>query len=108
MSSTEAKYISLSQATKEAIWLSELGFSQDHSEMCEDSLSSMQIVKNSQSYNRSKHIDVRYHFIRDHYNCGTITLEYIKSEDLFADFLTKGVDKIKHYKCMKSINLIIV
>ena len=50
--------------------------------MCGDNLSSMQIVKNSQSHNRSKHINVRYHFIRDHFNSGTITLQYIKSEDL--------------------------
>ena len=110
MSSTESEYVSLSQATQKAIrlkeLLSELGFSQDNIEMCGDNLSSMQIVKNSQSHNRFKHIDVHYHFIRDHYNSGTITLQYIKSEDLCADFLTKGVDKIKHYKCMKSINLI--
>ena len=55
-----------------------------------DNLSSMQIVKNSQSHNRSKHIDVRYHFIKDHYISGAIILQYIKSEDICADFLIKG------------------
>ena len=65
----------------------------------------MQIVKNTTSHNRSKHINVRFHFIRDHYHNGNIGLQYIKSEDLCADFLTKGVDKIKHFKCMKFINM---
>ena len=110
ISSTEAEYIALSQATQEAIWLKELlaqlGFPQDQITMCGDNLSSMQIVKNASTHNRSKHIDVRYHFIRDHYQKGTIGLQYIESESLCADLLTKGVNKVMHYKCMKLINLV--
>ena len=109
ISSTEAEYIGLSEATQEAIWfkevLSELKAPQKQITMCGDNLSSMHIVKNAYSHNRSKHIDVRFHFIRDHYQNGNISLQYVESENLCADFLTKGVNKIKHYKCMKQINL---
>ena len=110
ISSTEAEYIGLSQATQEAIWLKELmkelGVAQEQIVMCGDNLSSMQIVKNSQCHNRSKHIDVRYHYIKDHYQKGNISLQYIESNSLCADFLTKGVCKVMHYKCMKLINLV--
>ncbi len=85
--------------------LDQLGVPQREVTMCGDNLSSMQIVKNTISHKRSKHIDVRFHFIRDHYHKRNISLQYIKSEDLCADFLTKGVDKIKHHKCMKLINM---
>lgn len=101
ISSTEAEYVSLSQATQEAIWLkelmAELGFKQDQILMCGDNISKMHIVKNLNSHNRSKHIDVRYHFIRDHYQSGNLSLQYIESDNLCADFLTKGVCKVKHY-----------
>ena len=99
----------MSDATKEALWLktllAELGFQQNEIIMNGDNLSSMQIVKNPHHNNRCKHIDVRYHFIKDHSEKGDIKVRYIKSEDLCADFLTKGVNKEKHYKCMKMINL---
>lgn len=109
ISSTEAEYIGLSDAAQEAIWLkkliNELGTNIEQVTICGDNLSSMQIVKNSHCHNRSKHIDVRYHFIKDHYTNGNISLQYIESEKLCADFLTKGVNKLKHYGCMKQINL---
>jgi hypothetical protein len=83
-----------------------LGFPQESVELNGDNISSMQIVKNSHTNNRSKHIDVRYHFIKDHYQNGNLNLKYIESEKLCADFLTKGVNKIKHFMCMSLINLI--
>ena len=86
----------MSGAAQEALWLKtilcELGMPQNEVVMCGDNLSSMQIIRNPISHHRSKHIDVRYHFIRDHYKNGNLDLKYIKSEDLCADFMTKGVD----------------
>ena len=89
ISYTEAEYVALSQAAQEAIWLKELlkelGYTQKQITLCGDNLSSMQIVKNPENHNRTKHIDVRFHFIRTHYEAGNISLQYIKSED--ADFM---------------------
>jgi len=68
-------------------------------------MSSMQIVKGGVS-NRSKHIDVRHHFLRDHISNKEIDIKYQKSEELCADFLTKAVNQLKHNKCIETINLI--
>ena len=109
ISSTEAEFISLSQSTQEAIWiksfLKEIGFDQT-TVVIHGDLSSFHFVRNNMNHNRSKHIDIRYHFIKDHFNKKTIDLKYTKSEDLCADFLTKGVNRIKHYNSMKQLNLI--
>ena len=75
--------------------------------MCGDNLSSIQLVKNSQIHNRSKHIDVLYHYIRDHYQSGNISKQNIESKNMCADILTNGVSKVMHYKCMKQVNLVI-
>ncbi len=100
----------MSEATQEALWLktilSELGMPQKHFSMCGDNLSCMQIIKNPTSHHWSKHIDVRYHFIRDHFQRGDINLQCIESNMLCADFMTKGVDRIKHYRAIEAINLI--
>jgi len=110
ISSTEAEYVAMSEATQEAIWLktilSELRVNLKQVTMCNDNMSSMQIIKNPTSHHRAKHIDVRFHFIRDHYENGNISLQYIESGQLCADFLTKGVNQVKHTQCMKQLNLV--
>ena len=78
----------MSEATREAFWLkailSEFRVNLQQVTMCNDNMSSMQIIKNPTSHHRAKHIDVRFHFIRDHYQCGNISLQYIVSEKLCA------------------------
>lgn len=44
---------------------------------------------------RSKHIDVRFHFIRSLFRSGRITVEYIKTDDQHADLLTKALSRAK-------------
>ena len=108
ISSTEAEYVGLSTCVQEALWLrsllKELGHNQKQTIIFGDNLSSMQIIKGGVS-NRSKHIDVRHHFLRDHISNKEIDVQYQKSQDLCADFLTTAVNHSKHYQCMKFINL---
>lgn len=69
LSTTEAEYMALVEAAKEALWLKgiagELGFLQEQVEIFCDSQSAICLAKNSVHHERTKHIDVRYHFIRD-------------------------------------------
>jgi hypothetical protein len=109
ISSTEAEYIALSTCAQEALWLrlllKELGYSQRTTSIYNDNLSSHQIAKGSTSA-RSKHIDVRHHFIRDHINKKELEILYMSTNDLPADAFTKAVNKDKLDACRNNINLI--
>jgi len=46
--------------------------------------------------NRTKHIDIRYHFIRSHVECKRIEVQYLPTDEMVADILTKNLGRIKH------------
>ncbi|KAL2252662.1 UNVERIFIED_CONTAM: Retrovirus-related Pol polyprotein from transposon TNT 1-94 [Sesamum indicum] len=93
LSTTEAEYIATTEAFKEALWLDGLikgiGFSKEKLIIFSDSQSSIQLCKNPVFHDRTKHIDVRYHFIRDIVGRDVIKLEKISSEENPADMGTK-------------------
>ena len=97
MSTTESEYIAASQSVKELIWLIRLLNDLvpkvlDVPVLHVDNQSAIKLIKNPQFHKRTKHIDVRYHFIREKYEEG-IKLEYISTEDQIADILTKALSK---------------
>lgn len=69
LSSTEAKYIAASDAVKEGIWLgrllNELSFVDENAILYSDNQSTIHLSKNPMFHDRTKHIDIKYHFIRD-------------------------------------------
>ena len=54
---------------------------------------------------RIKHIDIKYHFIREQINSGTVELKYFPTEDMIADMLTKGLHKEKFVKLRKMVGI---
>jgi hypothetical protein len=99
-SSTEAEYISLSNAAREQIHLSQLlaDMGLDASLITPtilygDNNGSRALTKNPQFHDRAKHIRVRYHFIRDLVNDGTIIIPYIPTHDMIADIFTKSLPR---------------
>lgn len=57
-------------------------------------------------HGRSKHIDIKYHFIRQVLRDNKcITLGHIPTEDMIADVLTKPLGSIKHYKCINGLGV---
>jgi hypothetical protein len=67
-----------------------------------DSSSAITLLKNPVLHGRSKHIDVKYHFLRDLTNDGVINLIYCKSEDQIADILTKPL-KFSAFQKLKKL-----
>ena len=69
LSTTEAEYVALTEAIKEGMWLQgitkELGFKEHVVTVHCDSQSAIHLSKNSAFHERTKHIDVRLHFVRD-------------------------------------------
>ncbi|KMQ86839.1 copia protein [Lasius niger] len=98
MSTTEAEYIAASDATKELIWLRHLlesmGVVTDGpTTMKVDNQGAIKLIKNPEYHKRTKHIEVRYHFIREKHEDGQIEIVYVPSSDQLADILTKALSK---------------
>ena len=78
LSTTEAKYITVARACKEAIWLKRLlgdfKVKQDVMRVNCDSQSTLHLTTNPMFYSRTKHIDIRYHFMRDMMDDGLVSL----------------------------------
>ena len=60
-----------------------------------DSQPAIFMAKNVVVSNRSKHVDVKFHFIRECVLAGKVTIHYLPTEDNAADILTKVLDKVK-------------
>jgi len=108
LSTMEAEYMSLLEASKETIYLRRLlkhiGFCnlvEGATEIFCDSQSAIQLNKNNVYHSRSKHIDIRYHFSKEASENGDIEIKYLESERILVDLLTKA----RHEKCVKMINL---
>ena len=99
LSTMEAEYIALTPAGQEAIWLKglleELGYKQETVKIFEDNQACMILAKNPQNHKKSKHIQVRFHWIRDLIKDKIIKLEYCKTSSQLADILTKGLSTQK-------------
>ena len=110
LSTTEAEYMALSEGVKEALflkrYLSELGFgaSNEMRVYC-DNQSSIKLSENDVFHGRSKHIDIRHHFVRDVVQRKEISLAHVSSENQVADFLTKALPKNKHRICSELAGL---
>ncbi|KFD51376.1 hypothetical protein M513_07781, partial [Trichuris suis] len=63
------------------------------------------LTTNPQFHRRTKHIDVRYHFIRAEQENGTITVDYIRAAEQPADMLTKGLPPRRHLRCRQMIGI---
>jgi hypothetical protein len=100
LSSTEAEYIALCEGAKIISWarqfLSELGFSQTNPTIIfEDNLSAIHMVNNGNDHGRTKHIDIRYHFIRQMLLEKQIVLKHLSTHQMHADMLTKALSTNK-------------
>ena len=108
-STTEAEYIAASTAAKEIVWLKlllkDLGVNIQTPILYVDNQSAIKLMRNPEFHQRTKHIDVRYHFIRDLVEKDEIGIEYVGSEDQEADGMTKGLTTTKFNAMKDNIGL---
>nr|GEX72414.1 retrovirus-related Pol polyprotein from transposon TNT 1-94 [Tanacetum cinerariifolium] len=95
MSSAEAEYVSLSACCAQVLWmrtqLTDYGFHFDKISMCCDSKAAIAISCNPVQHSRTKHIDVRYHFIKEKVEKGIVELFFVGTEYQLADLFTKAL-----------------
>ena len=100
LSSCEAEYVALTSAFKEARFLRQLfadinGSEKQSVKLFVDNQGAIALAKNPVHHQRSKHIDIRYHFIRFDVEEGIVILEYVPSSENYADLFTKPLSGIK-------------
>ena len=94
LSTTEAEYMAAAAAAQEAIWirtiLNELGFKQHGPTIIfEDNQGCIKLTENGVSHGRTKHIDIRHHYVREQVARNSIKFKYLQTDKMVADMLTK-------------------
>jgi hypothetical protein len=111
LSSTESEYFAMTHAMKEGLWLRlflklhDLPVPHPFPLLC-DNQSTLALVQSESVSSRSKHIDIRYHFIREHVSDGTFATTWIPTEDMTADILTKPLPYPAFSKHRLSLGLV--
>lgn len=103
LSTAESETHAAVQATKEAIWLrnilEEFGYKQNQATtICCDNQAAIALSRNPEYHSRSKHVDIQYHFLRQHVDIGTVNLKFIGTDQMAADGLTKPLSRPKHLR----------
>ncbi|KAI4299912.1 hypothetical protein L6164_033332 [Bauhinia variegata] len=110
LSSTKAEYIAITEAGKELLWmkrfLQELDLNQERYVVHSDSQSAIHLSKNLTFYSRSKHIEVRYHWIRDALERKQFFLEKIHTDDNGSDMMTKTLPMGKFATCKMKAGMV--
>jgi hypothetical protein len=111
MSSTEAEYMALFAVVQEVIWLKRLlseissEYVQENIIVYQDNKSTILLASNPTQHSRTKHINTKYHFVRDQVSSGEVKIQYLSTEEMIADIFTKAVSKFKLRKHIKSIGI---
>ncbi|KAJ9541771.1 hypothetical protein OSB04_028277 [Centaurea solstitialis] len=96
-STAEAEYVAAASCCSQVLWmrtqLRDYGYNFNHIPIYCDSKSAIAITCNPVQHTRTKHIDIRYHFIKDHVERGTIELYFVNTEYQLADLFTKPLDE---------------
>lgn len=107
--STEAEYIGVTEAVREALWLrglvNELGISQDNIDVFCDNQSANHLCKNHTYHERTKHIDIRMYWIRDVISDGKVQIRKIPTSDNPVDFIRKVVPASKFRHCLNMLKI---
>lgn len=113
LSTAEAEYMSLSAITQEALWLRQMEKEfnvNGHVKLSPtriycDNMSAIDLSKSMGCHARTKHIDIRHHFIRQHVELRNVNIQHIGTDEMIADVLTKPLFKPKHQKFIEGLGV---
>ena len=110
ISTTEAEYISAGACCAQLLWmkstLKDYGFNFKNIPLFCDNESAVKLANNLVQHTRTKHIDIRHHFLRDHVAKGDISLENVGTENQLADIFTKPLDEARFCMLRNELNVL--
>jgi len=110
LSIAEAEYISAGSCCAQILWMKQqlfdYGLILDHIHIRCDNMSAINLSKNPILHFRTKHIEIRHHFLRDHVQKGDCLLELIDTKNQLADIFTKPLPKENFFAIRRELGLI--
>ena len=110
LSTAEVEYIAAGSYCTQLLWMQKLlhdyGICQEHLTIYYDNTSAINISKNPVQHSRTKHIEIRHHFIRELVEDGTLTLKFINTNDQKANLFTKPLDSKRFEFLRQNIGVI--
>ena len=109
LSTAEAEYIAAGSCCTQLLWMKQMladyGFDIKTLTIFCDNTSAINISKNHVQHSRTKHIDIRHHFIRELVENKTLILEYVETNKQIADIFTKALDTVRFDSLRKSLGV---
>jgi hypothetical protein len=97
LSTTEVEYIAAGHCCAQLLWirqtLRDYGYKLSKNPLLFDNESAIRMADNLVDHSRTKHIDIRYHFLRDHQQKGDIEIAYVSTHNQLDDIFTKLLDE---------------
>jgi hypothetical protein len=110
LSTTEAEYIATGSCCAQILWmkatLNDFGIKFKNMPLLCDNEIAIKLTNNPIQHARTKHIDVRHHFIRDHQQKGNIYIKSVGTEDQLTDIFTKLLDEKRFCKLRNELNIL--
>lgn len=110
LSTTEAKYVAAGSYCAQILWMKQqlidYGVYLDHIPIKCDNTSAINLTKNPVMHSRTKHIEIRHHFIRDHIQSGDVVIEHIDTSKQLADIFTKPLNKESFFFIIRELGII--
>ena len=110
LSTAEAEYIAAGACCAQILYMKQtlldFGVKLDRIPLLCDNESAVKIAKNPVQHSRTKHIDIRHHFLRDHEAKGDISLQGVRSEEQLADIFTKPLDESTFVRLRNELNVL--
>ncbi|CAM8884643.1 unnamed protein product [Rhodiola kirilowii] len=110
LSTAEVEYIAAAACCAQLLWirqqLSDYGVITNCAKILCDNTSAINISKNPVQFSRTKHIEIRYHFLRDSVEKGTIEMEYCRTEEQIADIFTKALHREPYDKLRLELGMV--
>jgi hypothetical protein len=110
LSTAEAEYVSAGSCCAQLLWMKQTlldyGVKFDCTPLLCDNESAVKIATNHVQHKRTRHIDMCYHFLRDHVSKGDIMMEGVRTDDQLTDIFTKPLDETLFCKLRSELNVI--
>ena len=109
LSTAEAKYIAVVHCCAQLLWmrqtLRDYGYKLSKVPLLCDNESAIRMAHNPVEHSCTKHIDIRYHLMRDHQQKGDIEIAYVNTQNQLADIFTKTLDEKTFSKLRNELNI---